>query len=345
MLGRIPGHGPSSGPAHLAVVHILVLLLVLPFLVLVRSAPSVLSSAAIDDDTVHVEIPAHSSTAPSAYTTPPSSTPSSPASSGYPYPPAAPLPEDLSTLPRDSFPSVIWSAPFFSGGGYCSEAQSFVLALSPYLSSSLQVVQHGDAVSHAYYRGLSSAVQSALLSMLHTQLDPASAVSVCHSEPGAWHPALYDTSRCPPAHAAVTIGRTMFETDRLPKGWRERVRRMDTVWVPSAFSRDVFVRGGVDAEKVVVLPEPVDVDAFHPRVAPMEFVRGERAKWAAGAPRPYRFLSVFKCQSSHTGRALHSIAHRSRADAVRCPWLCACRGGAQRLAVPPARVSVRVQAQ
>src|SRR5689334_6839603 len=73
---------------------------------------------------------------------------------------------------------------------------------------------------------------------------PPGAVVICHSEPGAWHPAMYSTSRCPPlgnhlpslsSHrlralssscfhhflpgASFTIGRTMFETDRIPSGW------------------------------------------------------------------------------------------------------------------------------
>src|SRR5205823_2830052 len=46
------------------------------------------------------------------------------------------------------------------------------------------------------------------------------AIAICHSEPGAWalpEPA-YQTSRCPPAEATIRIGRTMFETDRLPRG-------------------------------------------------------------------------------------------------------------------------------
>lgn len=43
-------------------------------------------------------------------------------------------------------------------------------------------------------------------------------VVVCHSEPGAWDPALFQTSRCPPRGypaALYVIGRTMFETDRV----------------------------------------------------------------------------------------------------------------------------------
>lgn len=61
------------------------------------------------------------------------------------------------------------------------------------------------------------------------------AVAICHSEPGAWHPARYKTSRCPPSQALYTVGRTMFETDRVPSGWSERMNQMDEIWVPTRY--------------------------------------------------------------------------------------------------------------
>ena len=61
-----------------------------------------------------------------------------------------------------------------------------------------------------------------VVQVLQRLADPSPAglpsVVVCHSEPGAWDPALFQTSRCPPRgyHAALyVIGRTMFETDRV----------------------------------------------------------------------------------------------------------------------------------
>jgi len=45
--------------------------------------------------------------------------------------------------------------------------------------------------------------------LMHTRLNMAKTVVVCHSEAGAWYPPLYDTSRCPPAGARFVIGRTM----------------------------------------------------------------------------------------------------------------------------------------
>lgn len=87
---------------------------------------------------------------------------------------------------------------------------------------------------------------------------------MCHSEPGAWKPADYATSECPQfsSEAAYHVGRTMFETDRIPKGWAKKMNRMDEVWVPSTFMKEVFERGGV--RHIRVVGESVDTAFFRP---------------------------------------------------------------------------------
>lgn len=210
---------------------------------------------------------------------------------------------------------VTWAAPFLSGGGYCSEALALTQALAAAApATGLAFVQHGDAESAAYYAGLPAATAAFLNSHLHAALAPsargAAAVSVCHSEPGAWHlppamPRLYFTPECPEPNAHYTIGRTMFETDRLPAGWAERLRAVDEVWVPSAFMRGVVVAGGVEAARVRLLAEPVDAaGAFSPAsgAASARVHALLPARPAACAPPalgrtaacPFRFLSVGK---------------------------------------------------
>ena len=48
-----------------------------------------------------------------------------------------------------------WYAPFLSGGGYSSEALSYVLALArdPGMDSKLWIEQHGDAPNHEVIQG------------------------------------------------------------------------------------------------------------------------------------------------------------------------------------------------
>lgn len=89
-------------------------------------------------------------------------------------------------------------------------------------------------------------------------------IEVCHSEPGAWKPAAFDTSDCPQFSKSISyhIGRTMFETDRLPKGWKKKMNRMDEIWVPSDFLKSIFEREGV--KNVRVVGESVNTHFFRP---------------------------------------------------------------------------------
>ena len=63
--------------------------------------------------------------------------------------------------------------------------------------------------------------------------------------PGAWSvpQPLFQTTACPPHNAGIqrgdmyTVGRTMFETDRLTGEHAARCNAMDEVWVPTAFHK------------------------------------------------------------------------------------------------------------
>jgi len=232
-----------------------------------------------------------------------------------------------------AFLPVTWFAPVLSGGGYCSEALSFAQALHPFLGGKLRMVQHGDSVNRMFLmRGMDERSRELLLQgdMLVEEPSPRSrekhfhgAVAICHSEPGAWAVprALYSTSLCPPPQARIKIGRTMFETDRLPNGWAKRLNAMDAVWVPTDFARDVFARAGVEETKIRVVPEPVDSEFFSPEHArrleaeagsPFVFPGEIGAVTGAGAdgadeaarPRPFRFLSVFKFEERKNWKGL-----------------------------------------
>ena len=89
-------------------------------------------------------------------------------------------------------------------------------------------------------------------------------IEICHSEPGAWKPASFSTSDCPlfSHKRSYHIGRTMFETDRIPDRWISKMNRMDEIWVPSKFMKDIFEKGG--ATNVRVIGESVDTTFFHP---------------------------------------------------------------------------------
>mmetsp|Transcript_27542 Transcript_27542/g.60154 ORF Transcript_27542/g.60154 Transcript_27542/m.60154 type:complete len:473 (-) Transcript_27542:185-1603(-) len=226
---------------------------------------------------------------------------------------AAATPTMQTDAASDELPfGVWWFAPFYSGGGYSSEAVGFVNSLVEHsnVTLDLQLTQHGDAYSRDYFDGLDEKTQRRLYEL--SSFDPsqhdkerASAVVICHSEPGAWSPALYSTTACPPSSPPfkkprLVIGRTTFETDRLSPVHVERCNKMDEVWVPTEFNRATFIQSGVEPSKIFKVPEPVEVEFFDPAVtAPLKLpigklVFGREEAGAPPDPPPFRFLSVFK---------------------------------------------------
>lgn len=56
---------------------------------------------------------------------------------------------------------------------------------------------------------------------------------------------------------AMNIGLTAWETQQLPRGWSEALKRVDEIWVPSGFCRRAFEPAA--KVPVIVMPHPVAV--------------------------------------------------------------------------------------
>jgi len=80
------------------------------------------------------------------------------------------------------------------------------------------------------------------------------------------------------------VGRTMFETDRIPHDWVDRCNAMDEVWVPSRFNLQTFANSGVRESKLRLMQQGENTALFHPGYDPLpiEHTRG------------FNFLSIFK---------------------------------------------------
>ena len=65
----------------------------------------------------------------------------------------------------------------------------------------------------------------------------------------------------------VRVGRTMFETDRIPSDWVARCNALDEIWVPTEHNREAFAAAGVDPDRLAVIPEPFELDRLD-RAAP-----------------------------------------------------------------------------
>jgi len=80
------------------------------------------------------------------------------------------------------------------------------------------------------------------------------------------------------------VGRTMFETDSIPDGWRACCEAMDEVWLPTRFGVEAFASAGVSRERLRVISPGVDTKRFCPGHQPFQIP--ER--------RNFNFLSVFE---------------------------------------------------
>ena len=74
---------------------------------------------------------------------------------------------------RTDVPSLVWHAPFFSGGGYCSEATAFVVALDD-MKLDVAIEMHGDSHNNDYMNGLNPITLGRLytLCLLYTSPSP-----------------------------------------------------------------------------------------------------------------------------------------------------------------------------
>ena len=164
---------------------------------------------------------------------------------------------------------VVWHAPIRDPSGYADEARNFLFALDGASTSvSARELRWNDRVA------VLPPDRERMLARLLAAHAPPDAVHV-------WH-ILAPHFQTQPA-ATANVGRTMFETDRLPIGWADACNRMDAVWVPTEFNRETFSRAGVDPEKLRVVPGAIDIARFDPRVATFR-INGARG---------FNFLSIF----------------------------------------------------
>lgn len=84
---------------------------------------------------------------------------------------------------------------------------------------------------------------------------------------------------------AKYAGLTMFETDRLPAGWKDDCLGVDEIWVPSSFNLRSFAAAGVPERMLKRIPCGIDMDRFRPGAAAPLRVEGRRRT---------NFLSVFE---------------------------------------------------
>lgn len=67
---------------------------------------------------------------------------------------------------------------------------------------------------------------------------------------------------------------TPFETDGAPGSWLLGLRAMDEIWVPSQHNKESYIRAGIDANKIFVIPHGINYEKYNPTIDPMQYDRG-----------------------------------------------------------------------
>jgi glycosyltransferase involved in cell wall biosynthesis len=177
----------------------------------------------------------------------------------------------LSEDSREGLPAgVFFHAAVYGGTGYSTESWAEAVGLAD-CQVPLKVIPLGP--QEDTHRMLPSEVRNRLDDLQRQKLDVARSVIYQCTTADAFNLQFYARSR---------IGRTTFETDRLPEGWAAQCNGMDEVWVPSEFNARTFASAGVDPRKLRVMPIGVDAELFRPGTEPLP--------WPSHG---FRFLSNF----------------------------------------------------
>ena len=162
----------------------------------------------------------------------------------------------------------------YGGTGYAEEAWVVAVALA---EAGIPVQLAPIGAQSDFKRMLPSQARHSLENLWRQKVDLQRSIFYQHAMTHLWNMGVYGSLR---------VGRTMFETDRIPDGWAERCNAMDEVWVPTEFNRATFAESGVEIGKLRVVGAGVDTGLFCPDAQPLNIAH----------LRSFNFLSVFDVQ-------------------------------------------------
>lgn len=162
---------------------------------------------------------------------------------------------------------VLWQSPLYNDSGYATEQQHFLQSLKRYplliQLKALDAPKHPPDSSTGHRRS-ENYLALRESPIVHYQAAPAYLMTL--------------------PKAPLSIGRTMFETDRLPEDWVRNLNELTEVWVPSSFNKETFANCGVKEERIHIVPGAIDGDKYNPlRAKPYSLPKARR----------YKILSIF----------------------------------------------------
>lgn len=168
-------------------------------------------------------------------------------------------------------PGVLYQGFIFDGSGYSEETWVEALGLD---AAGIHLQLHTLRMAHDLKKLLPRNARRRLEELKQQRVDLSRGIFYVCAPPD-----LYDLT----LSGIYRVGRTMFETDRIPDGWTELCQTMDEIWVPCQFNVETFSGGGVDLKRLRIVHPGVDTQVFRPGVAPLQIPK----------TRGFNFVSVF----------------------------------------------------
>jgi glycosyltransferase involved in cell wall biosynthesis len=63
-------------------------------------------------------------------------------------------------------------------------------------------------------------------------------------------------------YEGLKIGWTVWESSIIPDNWKDELNKLDQVWIPSKWGKNILIMNGVDKYKIKVVPEGVNTEVF-----------------------------------------------------------------------------------
>jgi len=155
--------------------------------------------------------------------------------------------------------AVSWIGSFFDHGSLSHVNRQLTAALEALPGIRLQRVAEG--VAKRGFEKLPGGISPEPLS--------DTVVTVRHAWPPEWKR---------PARGKLVVIQP-WEFGALPEQWVKAAANVDEFWVPSEYVRRVYIESGVPAGKVLVVPNGVDLEKFHPRTVPMKLATQKKFKF------------------------------------------------------------------
>ena len=159
--------------------------------------------------------------------------------------------------------SVAWEGSFLDFGSLSHVNRELTRALAASENVRLQCVN-----SPASKNGASPKALKTLAGTLAKKSSADTQITIRHAWPPDWQR---------PASGRLVVIQP-WEFGALPEQWVKDSAQVDEFWVPSEYVHRVYVESGVPADKVVVVPNGVNLQAFHPQATAMKLATQKKFK-------------------------------------------------------------------